>query len=119
VLGSVRELAVEAERDVVRDLRPCQLVQRRRVQHEQERVALTRVEHDREEDTLVLGVGIGGGDEYRLARVAAVLAPGRGRALDDIGLPAIIRPSFTMGGTGGGIAYTKAEIIEIDPPPRR
>ncbi|MGZ5102094.1 MAG: ATP-binding protein, partial [Usitatibacter sp.] len=26
------------------------------------------------------------------------------RALDDIGLPAIIRPSFTMGGTGGGIA---------------
>src|SRR5207245_880628 len=30
-----------------------------------------------------------------------------------IGLPAIIRPSFTMGGTGGGIAYTKAEFIEI------
>src|SRR5882762_703730 len=35
------------------------------------------------------------------------------RAVDDIGLPAIIRPSFTMGGTGGGIAYTKAEFIEI------
>src|SRR5437868_7032042 len=35
------------------------------------------------------------------------------RALDDIGLPAIIRPSFTMGGTGGGIAYTKSEFIEI------
>src|ERR1700749_4653378 len=35
------------------------------------------------------------------------------RALDDIGLPAIIRPSFTMGGTGGGIAYTKAEFLEI------
>src|SRR6266404_185509 len=35
------------------------------------------------------------------------------RALADIGLPAIIRPSFTMGGTGGGIAYTKAEFIEI------
>ncbi len=33
--------------------------------------------------------------------------------LDDIGLPAIIRPSFTMGGTGGGIAYTKSEYIEI------
>src|SRR5450631_2046032 len=33
--------------------------------------------------------------------------------LDDIGLPAIIRPSFTMGGTGGGIAYNKAEFIEI------
>src|SRR6266567_1269909 len=35
------------------------------------------------------------------------------RALDSIGLPAIIRPSFTMGGTGGGIAYTKHEFIEI------
>ncbi|MCI0737130.1 MAG: carbamoyl-phosphate synthase large subunit [Beijerinckiaceae bacterium] len=33
--------------------------------------------------------------------------------LDDIGLPAIIRPSFTMGGTGGGIAYNKAEYIDI------
>jgi carbamoyl-phosphate synthase large subunit len=34
-------------------------------------------------------------------------------ALDDIGLPAIIRPSFTLGGTGGGIAYNKQEFIEI------
>jgi carbamoyl-phosphate synthase large subunit len=34
-------------------------------------------------------------------------------ALDDIGLPAIIRPSFTLGGTGGGIAYNKEEFIEI------
>ena len=34
-------------------------------------------------------------------------------ALDDIGLPAIIRPSFTMGGTGGGIAYNRDEFIEI------
>src|SRR5262245_11677611 len=35
------------------------------------------------------------------------------QALDDIGLPAIIRPSFTLGGTGGGIAYNKAEYIDI------
>ena len=35
------------------------------------------------------------------------------QALDDIGLPAIIRPSFTLGGTGGGIAYNKEEFIEI------
>jgi carbamoyl-phosphate synthase large subunit len=34
-------------------------------------------------------------------------------ALDDIGLPAIIRPSFTLGGTGGGIAYNRAEFIDI------
>jgi carbamoyl-phosphate synthase large subunit len=35
------------------------------------------------------------------------------QALDDIGLPAIIRPSFTLGGTGGGVAYNKAEFIDI------
>ena len=34
-------------------------------------------------------------------------------ALSDIGLPAIIRPSFTMGGTGGGIAYNRDEFLEI------
>jgi len=34
-------------------------------------------------------------------------------ALEDIGLPAIIRPSFTLGGTGGGIAYNKEEFIDI------
>src|SRR6476659_9090166 len=35
------------------------------------------------------------------------------QALADIGLPAIIRPSVTLGGTGGGIAYNKAEFIDI------
>src|SRR6201989_1100552 len=34
-------------------------------------------------------------------------------ALSEIGLPAIIRPSFTMGGTGGGIAYNKEEFLDI------
>ncbi len=34
-------------------------------------------------------------------------------ALDDIGLPAIIRPSFTLGGTGGGIAYNREEYLDI------
>lgn len=36
-----------------------------------------------------------------------------GAALDHVGLPAIIRPSFTMGGTGGGIAYNRTEFYEI------
>ena len=31
----------------------------------------------------------------------------------DIGFPTIIRPSFTMGGSGGGIAYNKEEFEEI------
>jgi carbamoyl-phosphate synthase large subunit len=35
------------------------------------------------------------------------------RALDFVGLPAIIRPSFTLGGTGGGIAYNRDEFFDI------
>jgi carbamoyl-phosphate synthase large subunit len=35
------------------------------------------------------------------------------KALDLVGLPAIIRPSFTLGGTGGGIAYNRDEFFEI------
>ncbi len=33
--------------------------------------------------------------------------------LEHVGLPAIIRPSFTMGGSGGGIAYNREEFIAI------
>src|ERR1700744_3205224 len=33
--------------------------------------------------------------------------------LDFVGLPAIIRPSFTLAGTGGGIAYNVEEFVEI------
>ena len=33
--------------------------------------------------------------------------------LEQIGYPAIIRPSFTLGGSGGGIAYNKQDFIEI------
>ena len=35
------------------------------------------------------------------------------KALDVVGLPAIIRPSFTMGGSGGGVANSREEFIEI------
>ena len=35
------------------------------------------------------------------------------QALESIGLPAIIRPSFTLGGTGGGIAYNRDEFAAI------
>ncbi|HSG34296.1 MAG TPA: carbamoyl-phosphate synthase large subunit [Sphingomonadaceae bacterium] len=35
------------------------------------------------------------------------------KVLEHTGLPAIIRPSFTLGGTGGGIAYNRAEFEQI------
>jgi len=34
-------------------------------------------------------------------------------ALGSVGLPAVIRPSFTLGGTGGGIAYNREEFEQI------
>jgi carbamoyl-phosphate synthase large subunit len=34
-------------------------------------------------------------------------------ALEDIGLPAIIRPAFTLGGTGGGVAYNREDYIHF------
>jgi carbamoyl-phosphate synthase large subunit len=34
-------------------------------------------------------------------------------AIEDIGFPAILRPSFTLGGTGGGIAYNLEEYKEL------
>ena len=35
------------------------------------------------------------------------------RVLDEIGLPAVIRPAYTLGGTGGGIANTQDEFDQI------
>ncbi|MFK7876142.1 MAG: carbamoyl-phosphate synthase large subunit [Paracoccaceae bacterium] len=34
-------------------------------------------------------------------------------ALEEIGLPAIIRPAFTLGGTGGGVAYNREDYIHF------
>jgi carbamoyl-phosphate synthase large subunit len=35
--------------------------------------------------------------------------------LDETGLPAVIRPSYTLGGSGGGIAYNREEFEELVP----
>ncbi|HSC22851.1 MAG TPA: carbamoyl-phosphate synthase large subunit [Casimicrobiaceae bacterium] len=51
-----------------------------------------------------------------LASARSGIAHDLEQALDvqtQIGFPAVIRPSFTLGGTGGGIAYNKDEFIEM------
>ncbi len=35
------------------------------------------------------------------------------KAADDIGYPVVLRPAFTLGGSGGGFAYNKEELIEV------
>jgi carbamoyl-phosphate synthase large subunit len=54
------------------------------------------------------------GAGLRTARSAAVSTLREANdALPDIGLPAIVRPGFTMGGEGGGIARTEAEYQQV------
>src|SRR5690606_34421671 len=62
-------------------------------------------------DALETEWNLGEGDRKQryMAHAMAVAA----KALDHVGLPAIIRPSFTLGGTGGGIAYNRSEFFEI------
>ncbi len=43
------------------------------------------------------------------SRLVSSVAEARA-CVDEIGFPAILRPSFTLGGSGGGIAYTRAEL---------
>ena len=55
-------------------------------------------------------------DEIGLEYVKGALAHSMEEALhilSDIGFPAIIRPSFTLGGSGGGIAYNRDEFMDI------
>ena len=61
--------------------------------------------------------------EFKAAMDSIGLASARSRlaydmeealaAVDDIGLPCVIRPGFTMGGSGGGIAYNLEEFKDI------
>ncbi|WP_061931704.1 carbamoyl-phosphate synthase large subunit [Aureimonas sp. AU22] len=53
------------------------------------------------------------GETDRKQRYMARAMGAAAEALEHVGLPAIIRPSFTMGGTGGGIAYNRSEFFEI------
>ena len=57
---------------------------------------------------IVLGLGL----KMPKARTVTTLAAAR-EFLGEIGLPAIIRPAFTLGGSGGGIAYNAEEFDEI------
>ena len=56
-----------------------------------------------------------GGDRHRIAAIAPSPIRWRKPAPRSAitGLPAVIRPSFTLGGTGGGIAYNREEFEQI------
>ncbi|MGE3306578.1 MAG: carbamoyl phosphate synthase large subunit, partial [Rhizobiaceae bacterium] len=83
-----------------------------RRKHEARRAELKAAQaSDAELDALETEWNLGEGDRKQryIGHGMAIAA----QALDHVGLPAIIRPSFTMGGTGGGIAYNRAEFFDI------
>ncbi|MFC3722512.1 carbamoyl-phosphate synthase large subunit [Neoaquamicrobium sediminum] len=85
-----------------------------RKQHEARRAELKAsnpADLDAALDALETEWNLGEGDRKQryIAHAMGIAA----QALDHVGLPAIIRPSFTMGGTGGGIAYNRAEFFDI------
>lgn len=53
-----------------------------------------------------LGLGVCRGETVKTVERAKEL-------LDDIGLPTVVRPSFTMGGSGSSIAYNRAEFDQL------
>ena len=86
-----------------------------RVKHEAARAELREKfsgeELDNELDALENQWNLGESDRKQryIAHAMGIAAT----AIDKVGLPAIIRPSFTLGGTGGGIAYNNDEFFEI------
>ncbi len=83
-----------------------------RKKHEAERAELKASgASDTELDALETRWNLGEGDRKQryMSHAMGVAA----QALDHVGLPAIIRPSFTLGGTGGGIAFNREEFFAI------
>ena len=68
-----------------------------------------RMAEDRAEfSTAMQRIGLATPAGHTITSVGAAL-----EAVQELGFPAIIRPSFTLGGTGGGVAYNRAEFEEM------
>ncbi|MGH7529943.1 MAG: carbamoyl-phosphate synthase large subunit [Gemmatimonadales bacterium] len=68
-----------------------------------------RMAEDRAEFSAAMRrIGLATPAGHTITSVAAAL-----EAVADVGYPAILRPSFTLGGTGGGVAYNRAEFEEL------
>ena len=72
------------------------------------REAMERIGLENPRATIVSAPRLANGKPDLKAGVAECL-----KALDEIGLPAIIRPAFTLGGTGGGVAYNRDDFEAI------
>jgi carbamoyl-phosphate synthase large subunit len=72
------------------------------------REAMTRIGLENPKATIIAAPKLASGKYDVAAGVAEALA-----AIEYVGLPAIIRPAFTLGGTGGGVAYNRDDYEAI------
>ncbi len=72
------------------------------------REAMDRIGLENPKATIVAAPKLPNGKYDINAGVQAAIA-----AIDYVGLPAIIRPAFTLGGTGGGVAYNRDDYEAI------
>ncbi len=72
------------------------------------REAMDRIGLENPKATIIAAPKLASGKYDITAGVAEAIA-----ALDYVGLPAIIRPAFTLGGTGGGVAYNRDDYAAI------
>ena len=81
--------------------------------HDIEMIGATKEAIDKAEDRDLFAAAM---EKIGLRTPKAALAHNAEEAkeiLDDIGFPCVLRPNFTMGGGGGGIAYNVEEFEEI------
>jgi carbamoyl-phosphate synthase large subunit len=72
------------------------------------REAMARIGLENPRAAIVTAPLLAGGRRDLKAGVAMAM-----EALEEVGLPAIIRPAFTLGGTGGGVAYNRDDFAAL------
>src|SRR3954454_8307106 len=114
VLGeAMTKIGLETPRSKLANASDLKKQDREKYQAEAARVASIDEESERRRQSAEFERAWSSGERERRERYQDQALIESLQALDYVGLPAIIRPSFTLGGTGGGIAYTKAEFLEI------
>jgi carbamoyl-phosphate synthase large subunit len=111
---AMKRIGLETPKSTLANASDLKRADRDRHHAEIDRVKMRGLAADEERRAIALFEGAWAAGEPERKR--RYIAKGLAEALDalaDIGLPAIIRPSFTLGGTGGGIAFNKEEFLDI------
>jgi carbamoyl-phosphate synthase large subunit len=111
---AMRRIGLETPKSALANASDLKKADRERYQAGLKRIAASHFGAEEERRTLSAYEGAwAAGEAERKRRYIVKGLTEASDALSAIGLPAIIRPSFTLAGTGGGIAFNKEEFLEI------